>query len=363
MSHLKEKEKKVIALTWWWTWGHIFPLLSTYNYFRDKDEKEEDLYDFEFLWVWEEESLEEEIAIKNKIKFLDIPAWKIRRYFDIRNFYEPLKNLTWIAFWIYYISKYKIDIVFSKWWYVALPLCIAAFIMRKNIYIHESDTVSWVANKIIWKIANKVFYTFPNEKIIENPSKHVLTWQILNPELLDYIEDLEIEQNEKLSIIVIAWSQWSTKIFEALLKILPDFPDIDFQVILWEKNMHFREKFKKFPNIMAHDFVTQKRLWKIFKQVDISITRWGATTLWELNLFWIHSIIVPLSSSAWNHQNKNALFFNKNFSYDIVNEENEFEINLYRTIKKYKNFRKTALNLRWFFNPLQIIEEELNNNI
>ena len=218
MSHLKEKEKKVIALTWWWTWGHIFPLLSTYNYFRDKDEKEEDLYDFEFLWVWVEDSLEEEIAIKNKINFLDIPAWKIRRYFDLRNFYEPLKNLTWIVFWIYYIIKYKIDIVFSKWWYVALPLCIAAFIMRKKIYIHESDTVSWVANKIIGLIANKVFYTFPNGTISEKPNKHILTWQILNPELLDYIENLEIEQNERLSIIVIAWSQWSTKIFEALIK-------------------------------------------------------------------------------------------------------------------------------------------------
>lgn len=363
MSHLKEKEKKIIALTWWWTWGHIFPLLSTYNYFRDKDEKEEDLYDFEFLWVWEEDSLEEEIATKNKIFFVDIPAWKIRRYFDLRNFYEPLKNLTGIVFWIYYIIKYKIDIVFSKWWYVALPLCIAAFIMRKKIYIHESDTVSWVANKIIWLIANKVFYTFPNNKILENPNKHVLTWQILNPELLDYIENLEIEQNEKLSIIVIAWSQWSTKIFDALIKILPDFPDIDFQVILWEKNMHFRNEFKKFQNVMAHDFVTQKRLWKILKQVDIAITRWWATTLWELNLFWIHSIIVPLSSSAWDHQNKNALFFNEKFSYDIVNERKDFEINLYRNIKKYKNYRKTALNLKWFFHPLQIIEEEINNNI
>ena len=41
-------------------------------------------------------SLEEEIARTMRINFLDIPAWKIRRYFDLKNFYEPLKNLTWI---------------------------------------------------------------------------------------------------------------------------------------------------------------------------------------------------------------------------------------------------------------------------
>ena len=95
-----------------------------------------------------------------------MPAWKLRRYFDLRNFYEPLKNLSWIVFWMYYIKKYHIDIVFSKWWYVAVPLCIAAFFLKKEIYIHESDTVSGIANKFIWLLATKVFYTFPHHKAL-----------------------------------------------------------------------------------------------------------------------------------------------------------------------------------------------------
>jgi hypothetical protein len=37
--------------------------------------------------------------------------------------------------------------------------------------------------------------------------------------------------------------------------------------------MHFREDFKKFPNILVHDFLTQKRLGKILKETDIAITR------------------------------------------------------------------------------------------
>jgi hypothetical protein len=37
--------------------------------------------------------------------------------------------------------------------------------------------------------------------------------------------------------------------------------------------MHFRDKFKKFPNVLAHDFLTQKRLGVILKQTDIAITR------------------------------------------------------------------------------------------
>lgn len=58
--------------------------------------------------------------------------------------------------------------------------------------------------------------------------------------------------------------------------------------------MHFREDFKQFPNTRVHDFVTQKRLGKIYKEVDIAITRAGATTLWELYYFGIHAITIPL---------------------------------------------------------------------
>lgn len=354
MNHLIPKEKKVIALTWWATGWHVFPLLSVFNYFKEEN-------DYNFLWFWEEWWLEEEIATKNKIKFIDIPAWKIRRYFDIRNFYEPLKNLSWIIFWIYYLKKEKVDIVFSKWWYVALPLCIAAFILRKKIYIHESDIVSWIVNRFIWRIADKVFYTFPNEKTERNWDKYILSWQILNPELLDNIENLEIDQNEKLSVMIMAGSQWSTIIFEAMLNVLNHIEDIDFQVILWEKNMHFREDFKKYKNIMVHDFITQKRLWKILKQVDIAITRAWATSLWELNVFWIHSIIIPLEWSAWDHQNKNAQYFHENFWSDIIKESDDLEIEIYKKLQKYKSLWKSSLNLSKFFKPLQIIEKQIKN--
>ncbi len=350
MTHLKEKRKTIIALTWGWTWWHVYPLVSLYNYLMEED-------NYSFIWVWEEWSLENEIARNHKIQFLDIPAWKIRRYFDVKNFYEPLKNLTWIFFWIYYILKYKIDIVFSKWWFVALPLCIAAFILRKKIYIHESDSISGIANRIIWKVATKAFYTFPNHEI--DNKRYFLTWQILNPELLEKIDNLSIWININLSVLVIAWSQWSTKIFETLLKILPNLSDIDFQVVLWEKNMHFRNDFKQYSNILVHDFLSQKRLGSIMKNTDIAITRWWATSLWELNMFGIHSIIIPLPWSAGDHQNKNALYFKENYWSDVLDENNNLDKELFKKLQRYKWLRKSWLNLDWFYKSLQIIEREL----
>jgi UDP-N-acetylglucosamine--N-acetylmuramyl-(pentapeptide) pyrophosphoryl-undecaprenol N-acetylglucosamine transferase len=180
----------------------------------------------------------------------------------------------------------------------------------------------------------------------------------LNPELLDWLTNLNVEENEKLSVLIIWGSQGSTTIFNEMLKIVPKFEDIDFQIILWDKNLHFKEEFKKFPNIVIHDFVTQKKLWRMLKETDIAITRGGATTLTELTLFWVHSIIIPLKWSAGNHQELNALYFNENFWSDIIHEE-EIETELQKKLRTYKNTRKSWLNLEWFFNPLKTIEKEI----
>jgi len=340
--------KKTIALTWGWTWGHIIPLLSIYNYLKEED-------NYKFLWVGEETWLEADIADENNIEFKDIAAWKIRRYFDWRNFYEPLKNLTGLFQWIYYIWKYKIDIIFSKWGYVSMPLAIAGKIMWKKIYIHESDIKMWLANKVVSKVATKIFSSFPKEWV-----KVITTWQIMNPDLLEWLTDLKVNENKKLKVLVIAGSQGSTIIFENLLKIIPDLSNIEFEIILWEKNKHFKEKFNIFTNTIVHNFVDQKKLWQIYKQTDIAITRGSATVLAELYYFWIHSIIIPITN-AWNHQIYNAQYYKEKIGSDILDENNNLSLELFRKLKKYQNLRKKDLNLEWFFDAMKIIEKELKN--
>jgi UDP-N-acetylglucosamine:LPS N-acetylglucosamine transferase len=76
-------------------------------------------------------------------------------------------------------------------------------------------------------------------------------------------------------------------------------------------------------------------------------------------MFGIHSIIIPLSNSAWDHQNKNAKYFHEKFWSDILDENNQLEVELFRKLQTYKELRKSWLNLDWFFKPLQIIEEEI----
>lgn len=342
---------KNIALTGWGTGWHIFPLVSLYNYVKDTPETH-------FIWFGDEDGLEAQIAGEAGIPFEHIPAWKLRRYFDIRNFFEPLKNISGILWWIYYILTYKIDVVISKGGYVSIPLCIAAFLLRKKIYIHESDTIWWIANGMIGKMATKIFYTFPNDKI--DWEKHILSGQILNPDLLENIDKVgELDENEKMEVLVIAGSQGSTRIFEQIATIVNNLIDINFTIILWDKNLHFRSEFEKCSNVKLHDFVTQKELGEIYKKTDIAISRAWATTLWELYYFGIHTIIIPLEWSAQNHQKSNAEFFKLNFGSDVLDENNQLNLEIFRLISRYKELRKTGLNLKWYFDGMNTIVKEI----
>jgi UDP-N-acetylglucosamine--N-acetylmuramyl-(pentapeptide) pyrophosphoryl-undecaprenol N-acetylglucosamine transferase len=362
--------KKNIALSWGWTWWHVFPLEALQEYLKN-------YWKYNFYWFWNEDSLEHEIAEQNNIEFIDIPSWKLRRYFDIKNFFEPLKNISGFFFALYYLVSKKIDVVFSKWGYASLPTCLAAKCLWKKILVHESDTNTWLVNKIVSKLATKVFYSFPND-LIDN-KKYILSWQILNPKLLYSVRDLKsalkaeqttiplkdnfwsgnFKQNAKLEVLVIAWSQGSTIIFENLLKILNNLIDINFTIILGDKNIHFWPQFEKFSNVKIYDFVSQEKLWEIYAKTDIAITRWWATTLWELYYFGIHAIIIPLKNAAWNHQMENAKFFNEKFWSNILEEWDKLSLEIFRLLQKYKDLRKAWLNLDWFMNPIKIIEREI----
>ena len=94
------------------------PLISLYNFLNESQS-------LEYMWLGERDSLEEKTAEKYGIEFHEIAAGKIRRYFDIRNFYEPLKNLTGIFEALYCMIRYKGDIIFSKGGFVSVPVCIA----------------------------------------------------------------------------------------------------------------------------------------------------------------------------------------------------------------------------------------------
>ncbi len=107
----------------------------------------------------------------------------------------------------------------------------------------------------------------------------------MNPEMLDGIESVEIEENERLRVIVVAGSQGSKKIFESLLSIIPELPEIDFDIILGTmENPELEMRLSDMANVTTYGFITPQELARLYSQADIAITR-GSSMLWELYYF------------------------------------------------------------------------------
>ncbi len=51
--------------------------------------------------------------------------------------------------------------IFSKGGYVSLPVAIAGWILRIPVYLHESDSVPGLANRIVGRFATGIFCAFP----------------------------------------------------------------------------------------------------------------------------------------------------------------------------------------------------------
>ena len=140
-----------IIFAWGWTWWHIFPSLAIAKFLG-----------WEKLFLISKNNLDEEILKKTNFKYKKIFSWKFRRYFDffaiLENFFDVFKFIFWFFQSLKIILQFKPDVIFCKWWFVSLPVAFAWKILGKKIILHESDSVMWIANKIISKFANKIFF-------------------------------------------------------------------------------------------------------------------------------------------------------------------------------------------------------------
>lgn len=305
-----------VALVWWGTGGHVFPVSSLIRQHSD--------FKIDYFWIGGKKSLEEEEAKKMWIRFYRISTLKLSSIFSPFILLYPIITFIGIFQARKVILKENPDIVFSKGWPGSLSVGIAAWLLMKPLWIHESDTVPGLSNRILGLFfANKIFLGFSGTMKYFPLSKSMTTGQILNPELLQPAKTFKYWKTGMSHVLVICGSQGSRNVFRAIAEQCR-WVDVEWIVVLGLLNTELREKFQKFRNITLYDWVDPHTLWSILRGTDLAITRGSANTLAELDAFNVRKLIIPLPWSAWNHQYHNAKWYEE-LRKDIVLEETEIE--------------------------------------
>ncbi len=332
-----------IAFAGWGSWWHVFPVQSLIKYINKKHPWEHRLFRF-----WEKDWLEEKCC-KNltkhssNITFVRIISGKRRREKELKALWKNLLDL-WkliigskIAF--FWLLWNRIDVIFCKWWYVSLPVVIAWWVLRKRIYLHESDTKPGIANRICSKFATTIFTGFP----WVFPGKEVVVGQILDDDLLiDVVKHQETEQ-KKTNVLVTWWSQWAESVYKILKDILSSsaYPNTYFHIILGTKNHHLQMLFSGLQHTKTYDFVDQSKMGELLSLCDVAITRGGTTSLAEQHIFGLKKIIIPIPRT--HDQMSNALYYQKKHHDILIDQDSPFFIwELQESIIKTATFQKSA---------------------
>ena len=324
-------KQKIVVMAWGGTWWHVFPIKSLIETILSEKEYKDKVK--QIIRFWSKNSLEQETAQKfwDSVKFISILSWKRRRETPLKSHLKNFRDLFLFVAWffqsLFYLWKSKADVVFCKWWYVALPVVFAAKVLRKPIYVHESDVKPWLVNKIWNKFSRQSFCGF--DGVFQGA---IVVGQILSDEIVpvenldsELLQSLKSEKKDwKPSILVMWWSQWSKKLYECLADLLKDNKTLCdsfyFHIILGKLNEDLKQIFKKYPCVTTYDFLSQSDMWILYQHCDISLTRGWTTSLAEQKLFNLKSIIVPIPRT--HDQKLNAEWYVKNFN-DIMVEQSK----------------------------------------
>jgi UDP-N-acetylglucosamine--N-acetylmuramyl-(pentapeptide) pyrophosphoryl-undecaprenol N-acetylglucosamine transferase len=327
---------KRIILTGGGTAGHVTPNIALIPKLIEAG------YDINYIGSYD--GIEKKLIGDFNIPYYGISSGKLRRYFDFKNFSDPLKVIKGCREAVTLMKKLKPDVVFSKGGFVSVPVVYAASRCKVPVIIHESDMTPGLANKLSIPFASKICCNFPETIQYLPDGKAVLTGSPIRQELysgnkIKGLDFCDFTANRPV-IMVIGGSMGATTVNCAIRDALPQLLD-KFQVVHLcgkdkiDASLYNLNGYKQFEYI-------KDELKDLFAMTDIVISRAGANAICELLALKKLNILIPLSGSvSRGDQILNARSFEKQGFSSVIEEEMLDSATLMHTINEvYSNKSK-----------------------
>ncbi|MCL2363119.1 MAG: undecaprenyldiphospho-muramoylpentapeptide beta-N-acetylglucosaminyltransferase [Defluviitaleaceae bacterium] len=313
---------KKIILTGGGTAGHVLPHLALLPALKKAG--------FAPHYIGSHKGIERELVENANIPYSGIASGKLRRCFDLKNITDMFRVVKGLGDALRVLRREKPDLVFSKGGFVAVPVMMAARILRIPAVIHESDFTPGLANRLSAPFAKKICVCFPETLKHIPEKKGVLTGSPIRAEMLSGNRenglkrcgfDISPPDGVNPVLLVTGGSQGAaainTAIREALLQLTRQ-----FRVI----HLCGKGNLAETPHIPANHYAqfeyVANGLNDLYAAADIVLSRAGAGTIFELLAMKKPHLLVPLSRTASRgDQILNANSFAKQGFSAILQEE------------------------------------------
>jgi len=282
------------------TGGHVYPALAVADYLREQGVK--------ITWVGTEKGLEHRVVPANNIPLELISISGLRGKGLLNFIFVPVKLVLAIAQTIKIFRQVKPDAVLGMGGFVSGPCGLAAYVLRKPLYIHEQNAIPGLTNKVLSHLATTVMQAFPNSF---KDHKVVTLGNPIRKEISDVPEPQirMAERNDNIHILIIGGSLGAQALNENIPQALSEIAK-DLQPDIWHQTGKNKlestlESYKK-VNVEAKVAEFIENMAEAYEWADLVICRAGALTISELANAGVAAILVPYPYAVDDHQTANA---------------------------------------------------------
>lgn len=330
---------KKIVLTGGGTAGHVTPNIALLPSLKEAD------YDVHYIGSYD--GIEKRLIEDYEIPYYGISTGKFRRYFDLKNFTDPLRVLKGYAEARKILKQIRPDVVFSKGGFVSVPVVRAAHSLDIPCIIHESDMTPGLANKLCIPVAEKVCCNFPETLQLLPAQKAVLTGSPIRAELRqgNRIAALDLcgFTANKPVVMVIGGSLGAAAINKTVREALPKLLE-DFQVIHICGKEKIDNLLLNVPGYKQFEYV-KAELKDLFALADVVISRAGANAICELLALKKPNVLIPLSAkSSRGDQILNARSFESQGFSLVIDEDDLIDSILVEKVHEVYFSRQMYMN-------------------
>jgi UDP-N-acetylglucosamine--N-acetylmuramyl-(pentapeptide) pyrophosphoryl-undecaprenol N-acetylglucosamine transferase len=307
---MKKSSKKKIILIAGGTGGHVYPAISlSENLLKDPTKEVYYLTDKRGKKYFDQVESSFLYQINSSS-----PYRKSRK----ETFLFPFKIFSGFIKSLVILRRISPSVIIAFGGYTSIPPCLAGYILRIPIIIHEQNAIMGRANRLLSNFANNIIVSFHNTKSIKLNFKDKITYVglPLRNQIVKYRKsNFEYKRNKKLNILIIGGSQGSRAFTDIIPKVISYLPNSIRKEIKLFQNCNVGDE-KILENIYSSLNIDHEiknffqDIGYYINQADLIIARAGANTVFEICTIGRASILIPLSTSIDSDQYHNASFLN-----------------------------------------------------
>jgi UDP-N-acetylglucosamine--N-acetylmuramyl-(pentapeptide) pyrophosphoryl-undecaprenol N-acetylglucosamine transferase len=286
------------------TGGHLFPGIAVAEEFLSRDPANE------FLFVGTEKGIEARVLPREGYRLETIAAAGILGKGTLGKAKGAALLLYGYSQSRQILKSFRPDVVLGVGGYASAPLVLAARGMLIPRFIHEQNAYPGLTNKLLARVAEKVFISLDEARRFFPERKTLLTGNPLRRQIIDEIAQEPERRGEKLRLLIFGGSLGAHSVNMAVVAALPRLKLLGERLQIThqtgEKDLEeVREAYRR-EAVAAEVVPFINGMAAAYRSADLIVCRAGATTIAEITACGKAAIFIPFPHATGDHQRRNA---------------------------------------------------------